>query len=114
MEPFKGADISFETIFNHVNEGVLIVNSSGNILLTNPKLSEMFGHTREELNGAAVEKLIPSVLAHRHEQYRQDYMKNPVRRPMGKNMTLHGKHKSGREFPIEISLSYRLLLLKNS
>jgi PAS domain S-box-containing protein len=106
MEPFKGADISFETIFNHVNEGVLIVNSSGSILLTNPKLSEMFGHTREELNGAAVEKLIPSVLAHRHEQYRHDYMKNPVRRPMGKNMTLHGKHKSGREFPIEISLSY--------
>jgi signal transduction histidine kinase len=33
-------------------------------------------------------------------------MKNPVRRPMGKNMTLHGKHKSGVEFQIEISLSY--------
>ncbi len=106
MEALKNADISFETIFNHVNEGVLIVNSSGEILLTNPKLAEMFGYEESELSGEKVEKLIPSVLAHRHEQYRSDYMKNPVRRPMGKNMSLHGKHKTGREFPIEISLSY--------
>jgi len=106
MEPFNGADISFETIFNHVNEGVLIVNSSGKILLANPKLAEMFGYQDNELDGLVVEKLIPSVLAHRHEQYRNDYMKNPVRRPMGKNMSLHGKHKTGKEFPIEISLSY--------
>ncbi len=106
MESFRSADISFETIFNHVNEGVLIVNSSGNILLTNPKMAELFGYDEGELTGVVVEKLIPSVLAHRHEQYRQDYMKNPVRRPMGKNMTLHGRHKSGKEFPIEISLSY--------
>ena len=106
MESFNGIDISFETIFNHVNEGVLIVNSSGNILLANPKLAEMFGYKERELDGVVVEQLIPSVLAHRHEQYRNDYMKNPVRRPMGKNMSLHGKHKTGREFPIEISLSY--------
>jgi PAS domain S-box-containing protein len=106
MDSFKGADISFETIFNHVNEGVLIVNSSGEILLTNPKLVEMFGYNEGELKGEVVERLIPSVLAHRHQQYRNDYMKNPVRRPMGKNMMLHGKHKSGSEFPIEISLSY--------
>jgi len=106
MEPFSGADISFETIFNHVNEGVLIVNSSGNILLANPKLAELFGYDEGELDGMVVEVLIPSMLKNRHEQYRNDYMKNPVRRPMGKNMSLHGKHKTGREFPIEISLSY--------
>ena len=106
MESLKDANISFETIFNHVNEGVLIVNSSGDILLTNPKLAEMFGYVEGELYSQKVETLIPSVLTQRHEQYRNDYMKNPVRRPMGKNMTLHGKHKTGREFPIEISLSY--------
>jgi PAS domain S-box-containing protein len=106
MEQFNDANISFETIFNHVNEGVLIVNSSGSILLANPKLAEMFGYQENELDGMVVEKLIPSVLAHRHVQYRSEYMKNPVRRPMGKNMSLHGKHKTGKEFPIEISLSY--------
>ena len=106
MESLKNADISFETIFNHVNEGVLIVNNAGEILLINPKLAEMFGYEEGDLNGKKVEILIPAVLTHRHEEYRNEYMKNPVRRPMGKNMTLHGKHKTGREFPIEISLSY--------
>ena len=106
MEPLKNADISFETIFNHVNEGVLIVNNAGEILLINPKLAEMFGYEEGDLNGKKVEMLIPAVLTHRHEEYRNEYMKNPVRRPMGKSMTLHGKHKTGREFPIEISLSY--------
>jgi PAS domain S-box-containing protein len=80
MEQFNDANISFETIFNHVNEGVLIVNSSGSILLANPKLAEMFGYQENELDGMVVEKLIPSVLAHRHVQYRSEYMKNPVRR----------------------------------
>jgi PAS domain S-box-containing protein len=106
MGLFKGSDISFETIFNHVNEGVLIVDSSGKILLSNPKLVEMFGYDDGDLSGVIVETLIPSVLSNRHERYREEYMRNPVRRPMGKNMTLHGKHKSGKEFPIEISLSY--------
>jgi len=106
MKSLNDANISFETIFNHVNEGVLIVNSSGEIILANPKLAEMFGYVDGELDGEKVEVLIPSLLMSRHEKYRNDYMKNPVRRPMGKNMTLHGKHKSGAEFQIEISLSY--------
>lgn len=106
MESFIESDISFETIFNHVNEGVLIVNSSGQILLTNPKLGEMFEYDAKELKGQIIEALIPSVISLKLEEYRQNYMKNSVRRPMGKKMTLHGKRKSCVEFPIEISLSY--------
>lgn len=106
MESFIESDISFETIFNHVNEGVLIVNSSGQILLTNPKLGEMFEYDAKELKGQIIEALIPSVISLKLEEYRQNYRKNSVRRPMGKKMTLHGKRKSGVEFPIEISLSY--------
>jgi PAS domain S-box-containing protein len=106
MSNISGSNISFETIFHHVNEGILIVDSQGTIILTNVKLGEMFGYDENELNGQKVEVLIPNVLSARHERHREDYMKNPVRRPMGKNMTLHGKRKDGREFPIEISLSY--------
>jgi PAS domain S-box-containing protein len=106
MTKFAGERISFETIFNHVNEGVLIVDEDGVIALSNPKLGEMFRYDDQELYGSKVEVLIPGVLKHRHEEYRKTYMKNPVKRPMGRNMTLHGRRKDGREFPIEISLSY--------
>ncbi|MFM7728654.1 MAG: PAS domain S-box protein, partial [Flavobacteriales bacterium] len=106
MNSLFGPNISFETIFNHVNEGVLIVDSQGDILLANVKMLEMFGYTDGDLKNQKVEVLIPNVLSARHERHRKDYLENPVRRPMGKNMTLHGRRKDGTEFPIEISLSY--------
>lgn len=96
----------FETIFNHVNEGILIAGSDGKIILTNPRVDEMFGYHEGELIGNLIEVLIPASIAHRHVDYRDTYMRHPVRRPMGKNMMLHGKRKDDTEFPLEISLSY--------
>ncbi|MBL0316512.1 MAG: PAS domain-containing protein [Flavobacteriales bacterium] len=39
----------FETIFNHVNEGILIADSNGMIILANPKANQMFGYADGEL-----------------------------------------------------------------
>lgn len=96
----------FETIFNHVNEGILIANAQGQIVLTNPKANLMFGYNEDELRGKMVEALIPNEYADRHVEHRNSYMKHPVKRPMGKNITLFGKRKDGSNFPVEISLSY--------
>lgn len=96
----------FETIFNHVNEGILIANAQGQIVLTNPKANLMFGYNEDELRGKMVEALIPNEYADRHVEHRNSYMKHPVKRPMGKNITPFGKHKDGSNFPVEISLSY--------
>lgn len=96
----------FETIFNHVNEGILIANAQGQIVLTNPKANLMFGYDEDELRGRMVEDLVPQEYADRHVEHRNSYMKHPVKRPMGKNITLFGKRKDGSNFPVEISLSY--------
>jgi PAS domain S-box-containing protein len=96
----------FETIFNHVNEGILIAGSDGRIILANPKVNQLFGYTDEELVGQPVELLVPSEHAYKHVSYRETYMTHPVKRPMGKNITLFGKAKDGKNFPVEISLSY--------
>ena len=96
----------FESIFNHVNEGILIANDRGMILLSNPKVLSMFGFTEEELRGKPVEVLVPTKYRERHVDNRETYMKHPIRRPMGYNMTLFGQRKDGSQFPLEISLSY--------
>ncbi|MDZ4750963.1 MAG: PAS domain-containing sensor histidine kinase [Flavobacteriales bacterium] len=96
----------FQSIFNHVNEGILIANDKGQILLSNPKVMLMFGYEDNELKGKDVEILIPSKFRDHHVDHRETYMKHPVRRPMGRNMTLFGLRKDGSEFPLEISLSY--------
>lgn len=96
----------FEAIFNHVNEGILIANHLGEIILMNPRGLQMFGYTMEELKGNLVETLVPKEYTERHVDYREAYMRMPVKRPMGKNLTLQGLRKDGNRFPLEISLSY--------
>jgi PAS domain S-box-containing protein len=96
----------FETIFNHVNEGILIADSNGMIILANPKANQMFGYADGELVGQPVEILVPSEHKAGHSGHRESYMRHPVKRPMGKNMILHGQAKDNRQFPVEISLSY--------
>jgi PAS domain S-box-containing protein len=96
----------FENVFHHVNEGILICNQRGQIILTNPKCNSLFGYDTDELNGQAVEVLIPRKFAERHVEHRESFMKHPVRRPMGNNMTLFGRRKDGGEFPVEVSLSH--------
>lgn len=96
----------FESIFNHVNEGILIANAKGEIIVVNPKCYQMFGYGEEELKGKAVEVLIPGEYTGRHVQYRESYMEKPTKRPMGRNLTLYGLRKDESRFPLEISLSY--------
>jgi PAS domain S-box-containing protein len=96
----------FESILNHVNEGILISSRHGRILLVNPRCCEMFGYTQNELMNLEVESLIPREKRERHVQHREEYKKKPTNRGMGKNMTLHGLRKDNSIFPVEISLSH--------
>lgn len=100
------AENSFESVFNHVNEGILISNSNGEIILANPKCFQMFGYAPGELEGLKVESLVPKELAEKHVSYRAGYMEKPMKRPMGKDFILFGRRKDDSLFPLEISLSY--------
>jgi PAS domain S-box-containing protein len=96
----------FEAIFNNVNEGILIVGSDGKMILMNPRGLQMFGYDEGEIRGQYVEMLVPRDAVERHADYREAYMRTPVKRAMGKNLTLNGRRKNGTNFPVEISLSY--------
>jgi PAS domain S-box-containing protein len=104
--PISKAENSFESVFNHVTEGILIANSKGEIILSNPKCVQLFGYDTDELKGLKVEVLVPNDIKEKHTEYRNAYMRSPMKRPMGKTMILRGKRKDGSLFPVEISLSY--------
>ncbi len=95
----------FHSIFNHVNEGILIANSQGLIESVNPRVMDMFDYSEDELIGSQVEMLVPMAARQRHSGHRAGYHANPHARPMGQNMFLEGLKKDGSTFPIEISLS---------
>lgn len=97
-------NIMFDVLFNQASIGIIIVNSEGVIIKSNPFLQNLFGYMEEELLGNKIEKLIPARFTNNHHSHRHQYTQNPKQRPMGIGMDLFALHKDGSEFPVEISL----------
>jgi PAS domain S-box-containing protein len=85
--------------------GVLVIDTKGNLVLTNPAIERMFGYSADELLGQPVEILLPEAALHHHADLRSAYMREPVARPMGMGRDLRARRKNGSVFPVEVSLS---------
>lgn len=92
-------------IFMHASEGMLIVDSTGSIVMVNPCAEKMFGYAAGQLLGQKIEKLIPQSLHDQHVNHRNQFMETPQKRPMTFTNELVGRHSDGHEFPVGISLS---------
>ena len=86
--------------------GIVIVDSMGRIVRANGRLEEMFGYARGELLGVTLETLLPDRIRANHVQHRAGFFADPRVRPMGLGLDLMARCKDGREFPVEISLSF--------
>lgn len=95
----------FRLVVEANTSGLLVVDSGGRIVLTNPALERMFGYTREELIGQPMEMLLPESERSRHGGLRAEYLRAPQPRPMGSGRDLHGQRRDGSVLPVEISLS---------
>lgn len=101
----QGLDI-YKVIFDAISEGLILVDQSGKIHLSNQRASEMFGYDSEEFKKKYVEDLIPASLKSQHKNHRKEYHKSPRQRTMGLGLKLEGKRKDDTTFPLEISLNH--------
>lgn len=93
-------------LFEHATEGIILTNDKGRIVLSNPAASRLFDYERNELLGKPIEILIPRRFHHKHKDYREGFYQHPGNRTMGHGRDLFARKKDGREFPVEVSLSY--------
>lgn len=95
----------FRNVLEMAPDGMMVVNENGIIQLANAQCEELFGYTRDELIGKAVEMLVPDNIREHHPELRADFHKSPRTRSMGAGRELLARRKDGSLFPVEIGLS---------
>lgn len=101
----RESEARFRKLLDSAPDAIVIVDQNGCINLINNQAEKWFGYSREELLGKSIDVLVPEQFRERHLHYRQNYLTNPVARPMAAETELYGLRKDGTEFPVEISLS---------
>ncbi|TJY56604.1 PAS domain S-box protein [Sinimarinibacterium sp. CAU 1509] len=86
-------------------DGMVLIDAEGRIVLVNAQAERLFGYSRHELIGLAVEQLVPDKYRSGHLMRREGFFAEPRAREMGVGVELPGRRKDGTEFPVEISLS---------
>jgi len=99
------AEQRFRQVVEANINGILVVDIDGRIVMVNPALTQMFGYDRDELNGQAIEVLLPQELRQQHIQYRSAYVQRPAKRAMGADRELLAQHRDGSLVAVEIGLS---------
>jgi diguanylate cyclase (GGDEF)-like protein/PAS domain S-box-containing protein len=94
-----------EALWETSVDGVIVVGSGGLIVEANPAAVRLFEYEKGELDGCAIETLIPPELHAIHQSHRASYGKNPRPRVMRGTQELVGVTKRGREIPVEICLT---------
>lgn len=85
--------------------GMLMIDRTGLLVLANAEVERLFGYSRLELLGQAIELLLPVRFQPIHVLHRSEFLKSPEARPMGAGRELFGQRRDGTEFPVEVGLS---------
>jgi len=88
-------------------DAVVIADHTGKIIIINTQTEKLFGYSRDELLGQSVETIVPQPLIDRDPSNSALFFASPKVQSMGSGLglELHGQHKNGTQFPIEISQS---------
>ena len=92
-------------ILDNLNDAVVTIDTSGTVITANKSLFTVFGYLPEEVIGQDVKMLMPQSYSQFHSDYIRHYVETGKAKIIGVGREVTGKHKSGHEFPIDLSIS---------
>lgn len=98
----------FRVIADTAMDAIISIDQNSVIIYVNPSICEIFGYSLTEMLGQPLEMLIPSDLKEKHRNAFSQFIRTGKKTISWDKFELLGQHKSGRQFPIEMSLGTRI------
>lgn len=103
-EDLRDSEGRLRAVIDTAVDGVIIIDSSGNVEMFNPACRRLFGYSPEEVIGQNVKMLMPPYYRDEHDGYIQEYRETGVAKVIGIGREAVGMRKDGTEFPMELSV----------
>ena len=84
---------------------MVVADRKGRIVFVNAPFEELFDYRAREIVGKMVEKLVPGPMRSGHERKREDFWSDPRARARVGRQGLYAETRTGRRFPMELSVS---------
>ncbi|PCI30028.1 MAG: hypothetical protein COB67_02855 [SAR324 cluster bacterium] len=104
-ELVKDSELRFKSIMDSANDAIISGDQEGRILSWNKGAEGLFGYRKEEVLGKLLTLFIPERYREAHNQGIRRMSEGHKAQAIGLTLEVHGLHRDGTEFPIELSLS---------
>ena len=94
-----------QSIVETAIDGILLIDTSGNVLMVNSAVTTLFGYSPEELLGKNVTILMPSPHRQNHDGYIHNYLSTGIKKIIGIGREIEGLRKDGTLFPARLAVS---------
>jgi len=98
-------EAKLNSIFNASIEGIITINTSGNIVSVNIAVETIFGYRIEELIDNSINKLMSLSLRKRTRHNFNDFLQTYLSKNMGQIIEVEGMRKDGSSVPLDLSLA---------
>ncbi|QHT66906.1 PAS domain S-box protein [Rhodocytophaga rosea] len=99
-----------EGIINSAMDAIITTDDNQRVVLFNKAAERMFDIKEEEMLGKDIHSLIPGRFRAQYTQHIREFeFSGKKNRDIGLNLTIFGLHSSGKEFPLEASISQMLV-----
>ncbi|MFC1673354.1 PAS domain-containing sensor histidine kinase [Pseudomonadota bacterium] len=100
------SDYRHNAIVNSSLDAIITIDKDGNVVEFSPAAEAIFDYRSEDVRGKDIaEIIIPPHLRDKHRQAFGRYLKTGEAHIMGKHVEVTGMNSSGKEFPVELTLT---------
>lgn len=98
------AEARWRAIVDAAVDGIIVIDSRGQIEAFNAAAERMFGYSEAELLGKNVGVLMPEPHRSRHDAYVQHHLETGERKIIGIGRAVNGLRRDGHVFPVHLSV----------